>query len=293
MPTPTQALLRDEIFVGIGERRVPGYHGIQLLRRDAGDEVEFVTLMRFDSLDAVRIFAGDDYEVAVVPPQAQALLKRYDARSQHYGLQVQGDAPAVSLTPRPRESALIVCTPEADAAIGECRLLHDPSAVRGVPAHITVLYPFKAPEAITPADLRTLAKLFSAFPAFDVTLEEFRRFTHVLYLAPEPATPFRALTEAVAARFPDYPPYGGAYDEIIPHMTVAQVDDPRDLDQIEAEFAAKCNTGLPIRAHVTEVVLFDNATGIWRRRAVFPLANQSHHEETKDEDEEEVTSKKK
>ena len=266
------ALLRDEVFVGIGERHLPGYHGIQLLRRDTGDEVEFVTLMRFDSLDAVRIFAGDDYEVAVVPPQAQALLKRYDARSQHYGLQIQGDAPATSFPPRPRESALIVCTPEADAVIGKCRLLHDPSAVRGVPAHITVLYPFKAPEAITPTDLRTLAQLFSTFPAFDVTLEEFRRFTHVLYLAPEPATPFRALTEAVAARFPDYPPYGGAYDEVIPHMTVAQADDPRDLDQIEAEFAAKCNTGLPIHAHVTEIVLLDNATGIWRRRAVFPLS---------------------
>ena len=64
----------------------------------------------------------------------------------------------------------------------------------------------------------------------------------------------------------------GAYDEVIPHMTVAQADDPRDLDQIEAEFAAKCNTGLPIRTHVTEIVLFDNATGIWRRRAIFPLS---------------------
>jgi 2'-5' RNA ligase len=267
-----ESLLRDEIFVGIGERHIPGYHGIQLLRRHAGDEVEFVTLMRFESLDAVRIFAGGDYEVAVVPPQAQALLKRYDARSQHYGLQVQGDAPAVSFASRPRESALIICAPEADGAVGECRLRHDPSAVRGVPAHITILYPFKAPEYITRDDLRALGELFSHFPAFNVTLDKIRRFTNTLYLAPEPALPIRALTEAVMARFPDYPPYGGAYDEVIPHMTVAQVDDPQTLDQIEAGFAAECSNYLPIHTHVTEIVLLDNAAGIWSRRAVFPLA---------------------
>jgi hypothetical protein len=267
-----EALLRDEVFVGIGERHLSGYHGIQLLKRVVGDEVEFVTIMHFESLDAVRTFAGEDYEAAVVPPPAQALLKRYDDRSQHYGVQVQGDAPALSLAPRPRESALIICAPEADAAIGECRLLYDPSAIRGVPAHITVLYPFKAPASITREDLRTLTRLFSTFPAFDVTLDELRRFTNVLYLAPEPAQPIRALTEAVTARFPDYPPYGGAYDEVIPHMTVAQADDPQILDQIEAEFAAKCSDDLPIRTHATEVVLLDNAAGIWRRRAIFPLA---------------------
>ncbi len=175
--------------------------------------------------------------------------------------------------PRSRESALIVCVPEADAAIGACRLLHDPSAALGVPAHITVLYPFKPPESITQSDVSALTSLFAAFPAFDVTLSEFRRFTEVLYLAPDPAAPFRALTEAVAARFPDYPPYRGAYAEVVPHMTVAQVDDPHSLDQIEAEFTTKCSADLPIHAHVTEVVLFDNAADIWRRRATFPLSD--------------------
>jgi antibiotic biosynthesis monooxygenase (ABM) superfamily enzyme len=87
-----EALLKEEIFVGIGDRSIPGYHGIQLLRRDVGDEVEFVTIMRFDSLDAVRIFAGVDYEAAVVPPKAQALLAHYDARSQHY--EVRAERPA-------------------------------------------------------------------------------------------------------------------------------------------------------------------------------------------------------
>jgi antibiotic biosynthesis monooxygenase (ABM) superfamily enzyme len=81
-----EALLQEEIFVGIQNLRIHGFKGIQLLRREAGDEVEFVTIMRFDSLDGVREFAGDDYAVAVVPENARALLSRFDERSQHYDL---------------------------------------------------------------------------------------------------------------------------------------------------------------------------------------------------------------
>lgn len=77
-------LLREEVFTGIGDRHIEGYKGIQLFRRDIDGEVEFITVMWFDSIDAVKIFAGDDYEAAVVPPKARAVLKRFDARSQHY-----------------------------------------------------------------------------------------------------------------------------------------------------------------------------------------------------------------
>jgi heme-degrading monooxygenase HmoA len=79
-----ESLLRSEIFTGIQSRQIAGYRGIHLFRRNLGDEVEFVTVMWFDSIEAVRAFAGEDYEVAVVPPKARALLSRFDARSQHY-----------------------------------------------------------------------------------------------------------------------------------------------------------------------------------------------------------------
>lgn len=79
-----ESLLRHEIFLGIEDRRIAGFRGIQLLRRDLETEVEFVTLMWFDSIEAVRAFAGKDYEVAVVPPKARELLSRFDERSQHY-----------------------------------------------------------------------------------------------------------------------------------------------------------------------------------------------------------------
>lgn len=79
-----ETLLKDEIFVGIGARSIPGYRGIQLFRRELAGEVECVTVMWFDSIEAVRAFAGEDHEVAVVPPKARALLSHFDARSQHY-----------------------------------------------------------------------------------------------------------------------------------------------------------------------------------------------------------------
>lgn len=79
-----EALLRSEIFTGIADRQIPGFREIQLFRREAGAEVEFVTVMWFDSFDAVREFAGEDYEAAVVPRAARAVLARFDARSQHY-----------------------------------------------------------------------------------------------------------------------------------------------------------------------------------------------------------------
>jgi antibiotic biosynthesis monooxygenase (ABM) superfamily enzyme len=84
-----ESLLKSEIFIGIQDRQIVGYRGIQLLRRELGDEVEFVTVMWFDSIDAVGAFAGEDYEVAVVPPKARTLLSRFDARSQHYEVRAE------------------------------------------------------------------------------------------------------------------------------------------------------------------------------------------------------------
>lgn len=82
-------LLKEEIFVGIGDRKIPGYQGIQLFRRSLENEVEFITIMWFDSLEAVKQFAGEDYEVAVVPSKARQVLSHFDARSQHYEVRAQ------------------------------------------------------------------------------------------------------------------------------------------------------------------------------------------------------------
>jgi antibiotic biosynthesis monooxygenase (ABM) superfamily enzyme len=86
-----ESLLYEEIFVGIKNREIQGFKDIQLLRRSVGDEVEFMTIMRFDSIDAIREFAGDDYEACVVPLNARKVLKRFDERSQHYEIKITED----------------------------------------------------------------------------------------------------------------------------------------------------------------------------------------------------------
>jgi antibiotic biosynthesis monooxygenase (ABM) superfamily enzyme len=88
-----ETLLREEIFPGIEAKGVAGYRGIELLRRPAGDEVEFVTIMWFDSWEAVREFAGPDYATAYVPPKAREVLARFDAESQHYEVREQRRRP--------------------------------------------------------------------------------------------------------------------------------------------------------------------------------------------------------
>lgn len=84
-----ETLLKTEIFPGIAAKNVTGYRGIQLFRRPLGEEVEFITLMTFDSWDAVKEFAGGDYEQSYVPASARKVLKRFDDHSQHYEIREQ------------------------------------------------------------------------------------------------------------------------------------------------------------------------------------------------------------
>lgn len=86
-----ERLLQEDIFPGIAAKHVAGYKGIQLFRRPLDQEVEFLTIMWFDSWEAVKQFAGEDYERAYVPEQARAVLARFDARAQHYELREHRD----------------------------------------------------------------------------------------------------------------------------------------------------------------------------------------------------------
>lgn len=87
-----EALIRSAIFPGIMGRGVAGLERIELLRRPFRGEVEFVTIMRFASWDAVKAFAGPDWEASVVPPAAKALLARFDDKAQHYEVRAEGQA---------------------------------------------------------------------------------------------------------------------------------------------------------------------------------------------------------
>ncbi|HST13772.1 MAG TPA: 2'-5' RNA ligase family protein [Gaiellaceae bacterium] len=154
-------------------------------------------------------------------------------------------------------TALIVVVPEAEPAVGALRLAHDWSAVLGVPAHITILFPFAAPADV---DEAAIAEVVSSVPAFDFELDRVERFDDgLVWLRAAPSELFVALTTAVWRRFPDYPPYGGTHDVLIPHLTVSAVPVEVDIE-------------LPIRASAREVTLIEEeADGGWSVRRVFPL----------------------
>jgi 2'-5' RNA ligase len=170
------------------------------------------------------------------------------------------------------ESALAVNVPESEPYVGALRERFDPSAKLGMPAHITVLYPFMPPERITDAVIRKLRGVMSRFTAFDFRLVRVGRFPGVaLYLAPEPAQPFIELTQGVVRAFPQYPPYGGQYDAIVPHLTVAQAG-AAEHDGIEAELAAALPARVGIEASCNEVVLLENSSDRWKPMRSFLLS---------------------
>jgi heme-degrading monooxygenase HmoA len=87
-----ETLLKAEIFPGILAKGVDGFQRIELFRRDLGEEIEFMTVMWFRDLAAVKAFAGEDHEAAYVPPKARAVLARFDQRSQHYEIRERREA---------------------------------------------------------------------------------------------------------------------------------------------------------------------------------------------------------
>ena len=159
--------------------------------------------------------------------------------------------------------------PEAEPAVAAHRGALDESAARGVPAHVTVLFPFLPPDRIDVTTIDRLAAALDAVTAFDCTFARVGWFgEEVAWLDPEPREPFLALTDAVRRSFPGYEPYGGAYVTQVPHLTIgmATLGDVRTAVQ---EVAAQ----LPITAHIDRVLVMGGAlgSGRWETLASLPL----------------------
>jgi hypothetical protein len=173
-------------------------------------------------------------------------------------------------TPGP-ESGLLVEIPEAEPAVRRFRERLDSSAGLGVPAHITVLYPFIPPAELDTAVLAQLERLFASIPRFAVRLDETRWFNHeVVWLAPSDPAPFRILTQRVVEAFPAYPPYGGDFEGITPHLTIGDSQPVESLREAEESIRPL----LPIIGGVTAVSLITQEipAGQFRQAAAFPLA---------------------
>jgi 2'-5' RNA ligase len=164
-------------------------------------------------------------------------------------------------------SALIVVVPEAEPVVGEWRLRYD-NARLGIPAHITLLFPFVPAEELDEALFDDLRELFAAQPRFTFSLTGLAEFRdQTVWLTPEPPEPFRALTDLIFDRFRAYPPYQGIHDEVIPHLTVTS-GDASFRDEVDKAVAPQ----LPIEAEVHDVVLLEeDASGYWHTRERFLL----------------------
>jgi len=167
-------------------------------------------------------------------------------------------------------SALVVEIPAAEPAVGPFRDRLDGNARLGVPAHLTVIYPFAPAGAIGTAVLERLAGVFGGVPRFGFRLDRVGWFGEdVLWLGPHDPGPFRMLTERVFAEFPAYPPFEGRFDEVIPHLTVGHGQPVAELRAAEEAIRPQ----LPIDGVVEAVsLLTQEAGGRWRRSARFTLS---------------------
>ena len=166
-----------------------------------------------------------------------------------------------------QNTALIVAVPEAEEAVARWRTEYDESASFGVPAHVTILFPWLPRRRVDDEALAGVAELMAGFEPFTVDFPRIERVPEVIWLRPSPDTGFRALTDAVWKRWPDHPPYGGRFDDVVPHLTVAEGDVSSFPDEIEDTIRPH----LPIRTVVDEVELIRFARGRWEVTDRFPL----------------------
>ena len=148
-------------------------------------------------------------------------------------------------------SGLVIEVPEAEPAVRHHREHLDANAPLGIPAHITVLFPFMPPEMIDPPALTRLRQLFA------------------VWLAPEDPRPIRALTQRVFRAYPAFPPFDGQFGDVVPHLTIGHGHPLDDLHTAESSVQAR----LPIESSAAAVTLMtqQSAEGHWTRTATFPL----------------------
>ena len=150
---------------------------------------------------------------------------------------------------------------------------HDPQAVLGAPAHVTIHFPWLPAATVDASALDRVAEMAAATRPFVVSFAETRWFDDglVLWLAPTPDRDFIELSERSAAMWPEAPLYGGAFDGITPHLTIGEVTDGGDDANLRAA-ERELSEQLPIRASATEIWLMRlDIDGRWNRAATFPL----------------------
>jgi 2'-5' RNA ligase len=170
-------------------------------------------------------------------------------------------------TDRPARVGALVVPFTVPPALARVRQRWVYAALTGAGPHVTILFPFLPCAELGPAVRAELAAIARIVPAFEVRFERVRRFPGLVWVEPEPAEPFATLTAAIARRWPDHPPYGGAFETVIPHLTVVE-SEVAALPEIED--LARRSTPFSRRAQRLELWCQDGA-GRWRTRWRLPF----------------------
>jgi 2'-5' RNA ligase len=193
---------------------------------------------------------------------ARSLIHRHGTAADEYAQIVPADRP---------QSGLVVVVPEAEPVVGRLRMRLDENAPLGVPAHVTVLFPFVPPEQLDDTALRRVARALDGVPAFDHTFSRTAWFgDDVVWLAPDDPEPFRDLTRRVHTEFPEHPPFEGAFDDVVPHLTIGHRQARARLEAAEREVLDR----LPVTGRTSAVTLLAQSVpgGRWSVRRTFPLS---------------------
>ncbi len=167
----------------------------------------------------------------------------------------------------PEPASAIVLRVPVPPGLERLRRRWDTAARAGIPAHVTILYPFVPASDLAAADRSTLALVARRVEPFEVSFRRVGRFPTVVYLSPEPSAPISTLTDAVVASYPDRLPYGGAFEEVVPHLTVTEAE-TAPFDEIALDAAR----WLPFTFRATALeVLVESTGGRWRRHWRLPL----------------------
>ena len=168
------------------------------------------------------------------------------------------------------QTGFIVRVAEAEHMVAALREKYHPVAKLGVPAHVTVLFPFMALEDIDNSVEQKIQAALVCVAAFSFNLSSVGRFPVTAYLVPEPKQPFVALTHALYRAFPSFPPFGGEFEDIIPHLTVAH-GAAEQAEEAAVEMGLALAASGPVHSHCKEVELLENSSGMWPTARVFPL----------------------
>ena len=166
-----------------------------------------------------------------------------------------------------QRTGLVLLTPALEDVVDRWRRQYDPVRAYGMPAHVTVLYPWLPYDVISSDDRAGLVALCASTSTIEMTFTQFGTFAETLWLDPQPSRPIIELINRIAARWPDYPPFAGEFADVVPHMTLADRCDPASVTDVIADVEPQ----LPVVERVPALTLMRLVDNRWIAEAEFPF----------------------